>query len=143
QTGKPEELHENPASMFIGYFIGSPGLNMMDCSVAPDGTVSYNGTSFQISKKYASVILEHGNELTIGIRPEYVELFPNQEKNAMSGTVKLVEDTGAYKIVTVTMGSLDLKCRAPETMKVEEGHTAWLRFPEKDIKFFKDGKNIT
>lgn len=142
QTGTPEELHENPASMFIGYFIGSPGMNMMDCTVSPDGTVAYNGTSFQVQKKLSAELMEHGKEFTLGIRPEYVELFSNQEKNAMSGTVKLVEDTGAYKIVTVTMGSLNLKARAPETMKVEEGQALWMRFPEKDLKFFKDGKKV-
>ncbi|WP_319561426.1 ABC transporter ATP-binding protein [Marispirochaeta sp.] len=142
QTGTPEELHEYPASMFIGYFIGSPGMNMMDCTVAPDGTVFYNGTSFHVPKRLAAELLEYGTEFTLGIRPENVELSMKQEKNTMSGTVKLVEDTGAYKIVTVNMGSLDLKTRASETMKVEDGQTVWMKFPEKDLKFFKDGKKV-
>lgn len=142
QTGTPVDLHENPESTFVGYFIGSPGLNMISCSVKDDGEVSYNGTSFYISKDLAARALEFGSELTFGIRPEYIELAMSKRPEAMSGKVKLVEDAGAYKIVTVSMDTLNLKCRAPETMKVEEGETAWLSFPEKNLKFFKDGKKI-
>ncbi|WP_319478224.1 ABC transporter ATP-binding protein [Marispirochaeta aestuarii] len=142
QTGTPFDLHENPESTFVGYFIGSPGLNMVSCFVKDDGEVSYNGTSFHISRDLAARALEYGNELTLGIRPEYVELGMKKRPEAMAGMVKLVEDAGAYKIVTVSMDTLNLKCRAPEAMKVEEGETVWLSFPEKNLKFFKDGKKI-
>jgi len=142
QTGSPKELHENPESMFIGYFIGSPGMNMMESSVDEEGTVKFNGTSFKISKKLAAQLLEHGNEFTFGIRPEYVQLSPEKTKNAVSGVVKLVEDTGAYKIVTTTVDMLDVKSRAPEDMSISEGDTAWLTFPEEEVKFYKDGKKV-
>ena len=142
QTGTPVDLHENPESTFVGYFIGSPGLNMINCSVTDDGIVSYDGTSFHISKNLADRVLAHGSEFTLGIRPEFIEISMEKKPEAMSGTVKLVEDAGAYQIVTVSMDSLNLKCRASESMRVEEGKTAWLNFPEKNLKFFKDGKKI-
>jgi glycerol transport system ATP-binding protein len=31
QTGTPEQLHEKPENIFVGYFIGSPGMNILDC----------------------------------------------------------------------------------------------------------------
>jgi len=142
QTGTPEQLHEDPHSTFVGYFIGSPGMNMLDCTVQVDGTVAYNGTSFKIKKDFAARLLEHGNEFTLGIRPEYVDVSTQKVSGAMTGAVKLVEDTGAYKILTISMDSVDLKGRAPETMKIEEGDTAWLQFPEEGLKFFKDGKKV-
>ncbi len=142
QTGTPKDLHEDPQSTFIGYFIGSPGMNMMECSVDESGTVKFNGTSFNISKKRASSLLEHGDEFTFGIRPEYIKFGLEKSKNAVSGVVKLVEDTGAYKIVTTTLDTLDVKSRAPETMEVNEGDVAWLSFPEEEVKFYKDGKKV-
>jgi glycerol transport system ATP-binding protein len=142
QTGTPKDLHEDPASTFIGYFIGSPGMNMLECTVEADGTVKFNGTSINISKKTASSLREHGNEFTLGIRPEYIQYSPEKSKNAVSGVVKLVEDTGAYKIVTTTIDTLDVKSRAPETVEVNEGDTSWLTFPEEEIKFYKDGKKV-
>jgi glycerol transport system ATP-binding protein len=142
QTGKPKELHEDPHSLFVGYFIGSPGMNMLECSVERDGTVRFNGTSFPISKELAAKLLEHGNEFTFGIRPEYVQISLEQKEHAISGKVKLVEDTGAYKIVTITAGAFDLKSRASESMEIGEGDVAWLSFPEESLKFYKDGKKV-
>ena len=31
QVGTPEELFESPAHRFVGHFIGSPGMNFLDC----------------------------------------------------------------------------------------------------------------
>jgi glycerol transport system ATP-binding protein len=56
--------------------------------------------------------------------------------------VKLVEDTGAYKIVTITAGAFDPKSRASESMEIGEGDVAWLSFPEESLKFYKDGKKV-
>ena len=33
QMGTPEELFETPAHTFVGYFIGSPGMNLLDAAV--------------------------------------------------------------------------------------------------------------
>jgi sn-glycerol 3-phosphate transport system ATP-binding protein len=37
QTGTPLEVYERPASMFVAGFIGSPGMNLLDATVAEDG----------------------------------------------------------------------------------------------------------
>ena len=34
QTGTPEELFERPAHTFVGHFIGSPGMNILPCTVS-------------------------------------------------------------------------------------------------------------
>jgi glycerol transport system ATP-binding protein len=33
QIGTPEELVENPRHKFVGYFIGSPGMNFLPCTI--------------------------------------------------------------------------------------------------------------
>jgi glycerol transport system ATP-binding protein len=33
QIGTPEELFETPAHTFVGYFIGSPGMNVIPCEI--------------------------------------------------------------------------------------------------------------
>ena len=48
QTGTPDQLFLNPASPFVGYFIGSPGMNVMDCEMDDHG-ISVAGISYQIS----------------------------------------------------------------------------------------------
>src|SRR5690606_30668932 len=36
QMGTPEELFERPAHTFVGYFIGSPGMNFLEADVQGD-----------------------------------------------------------------------------------------------------------
>ena len=36
QMGTPQELFETPAHTFVGYFIGSPGMNLLDAEVTGD-----------------------------------------------------------------------------------------------------------
>ena len=43
QLGTPQELFERPAHRFVGYFIGSPGMNFLDCRLDGDG-VRIDGT---------------------------------------------------------------------------------------------------
>jgi glycerol transport system ATP-binding protein len=33
QIGTPQELFENPSHKFVGYFIGSPGMNFLPCKI--------------------------------------------------------------------------------------------------------------
>ena len=33
QTGTPVELFEKPKHTFVGYFIGSPGMNILPCEI--------------------------------------------------------------------------------------------------------------
>lgn len=142
QTGSPKNLHEDPESTFVGYFIGSPGMNMFESTIDADGTVKFEKTSFTIGRELSERLLEHGSEFTLGIRPEYVRLSLEKMENAISGKVKLIEDTGAYKIVTTTVGDLDVKSRASESMEVTEGDLTWLAFPESSLKFYRDGKKV-
>ena len=43
QLGTPQELFERPAHRFVGYFIGSPGMNFLPCRLDGDG-VRIDGT---------------------------------------------------------------------------------------------------
>ncbi|MCK5759187.1 MAG: ABC transporter ATP-binding protein [Clostridiales bacterium] len=142
QHGSPEELHEDPESSFVGYFIGSPGMNLIDSKVKENGAVEFEGASVKISDKKNQEFLKNREDVTIGIRPEYVSMSMSEEKKWISGLVKLVEENGAYKIITTTVGSIDIKSRAPESMEIKENDAVWLFFPEDKLKFFRNGKRV-
>jgi glycerol transport system ATP-binding protein len=141
QTGTPEQLHEKPENIFVGYFIGSPGMNVLECEYDA-GTFSFDGNSFSVSDKLADQLRDHGKFITVGIRPEYVELFTSEQKKAISGTVKLVDDVAAYKVITIRLGTVEIKGRAQESLKIEDGSSVWIRLPEQHLMFYKNGKII-
>lgn len=142
QNGSPVELHEEPESTFVGYFIGSPGMNLIGVEVGKNGIIKINGSSIKIPEKKAQQLLKIGGDITLGIRPEYVSTNVAEKKDCISGKVRLVEDNGAYQIITTTVGNVNIKSRAEESMQINEGDTALIHFQQDRIKFFKEEKRV-
>ncbi|GAA4110784.1 ABC transporter ATP-binding protein [Aminobacter aganoensis] len=94
QIGTPAELFERPKHTFVGYFIGSPGMNVMPVSV--EGNRARLGG--QVIDLPGSPKAE-GNEIELGIRPEYVRLGAA----GMPVTVRKVEDIGRHKVVRASL----------------------------------------
>src|SRR6187551_1334200 len=90
QIGTPAELFERPRHTFVGYFIGSPGMNVMP--VAIDGKTAKLGTQ-RIELPGAPKAA--GGAVELGIRPEYVRLG----HEGMAVSISKVEDVGRHKVV--------------------------------------------
>ncbi len=101
QIGTPEELFDEPQHTFVGYFIGSPGMNIIPASVT--GATAQLGThSVKLKGAYAK--LEGKTE--IGIRPEFVTM--KSSGKGLPATVTGVEDIGRFKIVRANIEGNDL-----------------------------------
>jgi len=91
QMGPPVELFERPAHTFVGYFIGSPGMNVLPARVA--GHVAHlGGVEIALSRRYAPA-----EGVEIGVRPEFVTL--SEGGAGLPVKVLRVEDVGRHKIV--------------------------------------------
>ncbi len=96
QVGRPLELYDNPANLFVAGFIGSPAMNMIEGEIAQgelrcaDGAVwpapSVNGVS---------------GPVVYGIRPEHLRLDPD----GIKATVQVVEPTGSETQVLLRIGA--------------------------------------
>ena len=92
QIGTPEELFDEPAHTFVGYFIGSPGMNVLPCRI--DGsTARVGGTRIELPAAYR--VSDGKTEL--GIRPEFVSLSAGDK--GLPVQVDGVENIGRFKIV--------------------------------------------
>lgn len=140
QTGTPEDLFENPEHKFVGYFIGSPGMNFMACRL--DGGVVYvNGVGIKLDEKTADAARKVKGSLELGIRPKYLEVSAIPVENSMEAVVKNFEDLGSYKIVTILLHEKILYARLPEDVSVASGK-AWIAFPPQKIKLYSDGRLV-
>src|ERR671936_1958638 len=54
QSGTPQELFEKPAHTFVGYFIGSPGMNILPAAVE-GATARVGGHIIALDKPYAKL----------------------------------------------------------------------------------------
>jgi glycerol transport system ATP-binding protein len=140
QIGTPQDLFENPEHRFVGYFIGSPGMNFLPCTL--DGDVALvDGARIPLDKKTAALGRQARGKLEVGIRPVHLELSLEPVKRGVPATVKAVEDQGSYKIVTLTLADKTLRAKLLEGKPVPEGK-AWVAFPPQWTRLFADGRLV-
>ena len=141
QIGTPQELFENPTHKFVGYFIGSPGMNFLPCKL--EGNLAQvDSAAIELDERTAALGSDISGKLEIGIRPMYLEVHPASVEGGIAARVKGVEDQGNFKIVTVKLAGHTLRARLPEDRAVPDGE-AWLRFPAQRTKLFADGRLVT
>ncbi|WP_454855666.1 ABC transporter ATP-binding protein [Rhizobium binxianense] len=106
QIGTPAELFERPSHTFVGYFIGSPGMNVMPAKV--DGSTVRIGDE-TLSLDYAPKT-NGAVKIELGIRPEFVRLG----REGMPVSISRVEDIGRQKIVRARFAGQPIAIIVPE-----------------------------
>jgi len=110
QIGTPAELFERPSHTFVGYFIGSPGMNVMPVKV--------NGATATIGDQTVALPgapkLSGQSKIELGIRPEFVRLG----REGMPVSVAKVEDIGRQKIVRARFADQPLSIVIPEDAEI-------------------------
>jgi len=140
QLGTPQELFENPAHTFVGYFIGSPGMNLLDCQLQ-GGVAQIGGMSLPLAHDTVRAARSATGSLKLGIRPEFVHLTDQAEDGLLPATVQAVEDLGNYKIVRVMLGSQEMAIKLPEEQSVPS-EQAFVGFPPRWTKVYADDRLV-
>ncbi|WGF88396.1 ABC transporter ATP-binding protein [Marinivivus vitaminiproducens] len=106
QIGTPAELFERPSHTFVGYFIGSPGMNVLPARVS-GSTATIDGHSVALTGAYRP----REGRTELGIRPEFVRLV---EEDGLPAQLRLVEDVGRHRIVRLDLAGFPLNAIVPE-----------------------------
>ena len=137
QFGTPRELFERPSHTFVGYFIGSPGMNLIEVEPYSAG-VRFGETCLPLSEALNRRLAElSGQSLKIGIRPEFVHVWDGPNADAFCCEVLHVEDLGTYKILTLRLDERTLKVRLQEDHPVPQKQ-AYISFPAQWLMLYAD-----
>lgn len=104
QMGTPEALFERPEHTFVGYFIGSPGMNLIDAEVE-GRQARVGGVTIPLGADYG----RPSGRVQIGIRPDYV-----RPGGALPFTLDRIEDVGRHSIVRGRIGTTPINLTIPE-----------------------------
>jgi sn-glycerol 3-phosphate transport system ATP-binding protein len=119
QIGSPMEVYENPQTMFVAGFIGSPAMNFIAGKGNGDGRISLTHGGHAKTSRGA---LENGRAVTVGIRPEH--FVPCGEREAVvTGPVEMVENLGADALVHIGHGGNIVIARVPHGTSPDVGST--------------------
>jgi len=116
QVDAPQTLYDRPANIFVGGFIGSPAMNLIESRVVElDGGLGVTIGSRTVRLPDAVLaqrpgLRAHaGQPIVLGIRPEDLEdalLAPAPDDQRLKATVTLVEALGSELVVHL---SLDIR----------------------------------
>ena len=111
QMGTPQQLFEQPEHTFVGYFIGSPGMNVLEAKVSGDKAV-VAGTEISLGKGFGTPT----GKVELGVRPEFTSLSSGDE--GLPVTIRRVEDVGRHKIVRADFLGTEINILAPESANI-------------------------
>ncbi len=140
QTGTPQDLHDSPEAPFVGYFIGSPGMNVFPATL--DDNVFQAGT-YRVSIPPAVAAAAQNHEVKIGIRPEFVEVSQTAgDVGSFEADVSALHMTANALIADLHGAGLTFKARLSESSTVEAGDTVWVTFPNDWTIVYVDDKAV-
>ena len=116
QIGAPMEVYDNPASIFVAGFIGSPAMNFLPGTVDGGMLDMGDGLGVPLPGSVKDKV-KAGDKVTFGIRPEHLELGPT----GMALTVDSAEALGSDSLIHGKMGAHGVVVRADGHLKHESG----------------------
>lgn len=142
QIGTPQELFDKPDHTFVGYFIGSPGMNILPCSV--------NGNSAMLAD-YRIALNSHykpvdSSQIELGIRPEFIRFHDPMITNYTSNTllpvtVEKIDDIGRHRVAKVQLAGHNINIVIAEG-EPDPGVDARIVFDPEYINIYADDRRL-
>jgi glycerol transport system ATP-binding protein len=140
QKGGPEALFLRPDHAFVGYFIGSPGMNL--CPVDLDsGSLKIGTQHLQLDPHTLDTLKHASGTLTLGIRPEFVRIADESQSGAVKAQVVRVQQLGNYQLVTAQCDGHVFRAKVEPHRRVGEG-AVWLKLAVPETVFFSNDERI-
>ncbi len=102
QIGDPDTVYNEPATLFVALFVGSPQINRFDCVVEDLGVLSHGNLRFELPPGDAGALENAtGDEVTLCVRPQHLTWSdsPGEGDLAVPVTVTVTEQIGTEDIV--------------------------------------------
>jgi multiple sugar transport system ATP-binding protein len=143
QVDTPIGLYDRPVNVFVAGFIGSPAMNIVDVPLTAEGA-TVDGVTVPLSRKVlAELAREDAKHVTLGFRPESVELVGETEGFPMK--VDVVEELGSDAFVYGRLGHVEAEVKPTDKRTIVRvdprkppvvGETAYLRIRKNEQHAF-------
>ncbi len=134
QFDTPMNIYEHPANRFVAEFVGSPSMNFVDGQIE-DGSFVSDSLRIPLNSTQLDQ-LSTPAKLTIGIRPEHVQVLTEPRDQVIPASVYVTELMGNETFVFVTVGKHKLIARAPADFRAEVESEVWLQLATEKLHFF-------
>jgi len=133
QYASRNTIYETPATTFVGYFIGDPGMNFIECDLK-NGALDCGNFSYPVSQ---ASLKKYGTRFQIGIRPEHMQVSREKKVDWIPAELKAVENLGNMQLLHIITGKHDIKAKLETWQHGSEG-SVWIRLPDEKVRIFRD-----
>ncbi|HTI73955.1 MAG TPA: sn-glycerol-3-phosphate ABC transporter ATP-binding protein UgpC [Mycobacterium sp.] len=92
QIGTTDDIYNRPANTFVAAFMGSPPMNLLP-GVIRSGVLHIGGTE-------VTAVPSPDGPVTVGVRPEHLQLHTTYTAGMVAARVDFVEPLGSHVLVT-------------------------------------------
>ena len=125
QIAKPMEIYNNPKSLFVAKFVGSPQMNIIN-------TDKDKNLALCISKKLK---IEMNKVKNFGVRPEAIKLV-HKNNGDIDATIETIQPTGADWIIGLNVSRKSMFLISSEPPIGKENDTIGITFKEEGCHSF-------
>ena len=138
QTGTPKDLFERPNTTFVGYFIGSPAMNLFETEVVSQSEVKIGSVKIKTSTDLSKI---KNKKIKLGIRSEFIDVIEKEGENTVKAKVKKIEDFGNFKLLTAVAENFIIKSKIDREKPITEGEIN-LHIPSEKCCVYENEKLI-
>ena len=110
QIGTPDEIYNDPNSIFVASFVGTPKINLLE-----------------INNEISNILNLYDENIIVGIRPEDIELVSGNDF-----VVDLIENLGNEKIIYLKLNNIKISVRVNSKKNINKGD----KFSIKILKYY-------
>jgi glycerol transport system ATP-binding protein len=133
QSGTPADLFDRPAHTFVGYFIGSPGMNIVPAEVK-GRQARIDGHTIALDRSYDR--LPAGAKIEVGVRPEFVQVAA-PAPDLLAANIERIDDLGRVRFAHVRIGDTRFSAKVPPGFSVSSNN-AGLVFDPSRVHIYAD-----
>lgn len=135
QYDTPEKIHDDPQDIFVAYFVGIPGMNLINCYLE-NGRLKAGEIILDIP--FANNLARHGSEFILGIRAEHIEVSEKPtDPEYIPMKCTLVEELGALRLLYLEGKGISIKVKTTYLRNIAEGSTLYVKLRKEHLKVFK------
>ncbi len=131
QCDTPARIYDAPATRFVGSFIGSPPMNFLGARVRrADGgyAVAVGDAAVRLPSGLAGAVARRLDaEVTVGIRPEHIDVAAEPAPETIPADVVVLEPAGPTQLLTARVGREVLKVTVAPDLLLQPGRRVWLK----------------
>ncbi len=137
QVGRPLDVYDKPGNRFVAEFIGSPAMNFLPAEIAASGAERVARLAAgPVLPLPAGLAASPGQKILVGIRPE--SIAPGGDGMALSGTVVMVEPTGAQVQIVASVAGRELVALFNQRVLPAPGDALTMRVDPQAVHLFDE-----